>query len=94
METLDRMPFAAQDAVWARLAEIADKSFMNKKLREQYDESCKILWDNYSADMSSWKRGKMDREAEMVSKMKAQGLSLDTIMEISDLTAEQINAIK
>lgn len=90
METLDRMPVAAQDAVWARLAEIADKSFLDSKQREMYDESCKIMWDTYSAKQSAKKEGRY----EVAHNLKAMGMTPDFIMKATDLTAEEVGRLR
>ena len=45
METLDRMPFQAQNNIFGRLKEVADINSLNKKERQNYDESLKVYRD-------------------------------------------------
>ena len=79
METLERMPFQAQNALFKKLAEITDVSTLSSKERERYDESLKIYRDNYAADLYSYNRGiKKGREegrAEGREEGRAEGLS-------------------
>lgn len=45
MTTLDRMPFAARDAVFARLAQIGDLASFTKEDHRKYDASIKFYRD-------------------------------------------------
>ena len=64
METLERMPFQAQNAVFKKLAAITDVSTLSSKERERYDESLKIYRDNYAADQYSYDKGHREGRAE------------------------------
>ena len=48
MSTFERMPFAARNAVFKKLAEIADISALSKEDKEKYDESLKVMLDYYA----------------------------------------------
>ena len=79
METLERMPFQAQNALFEKLAEITDVSALSEKDQERYEESLRIYRDNYAADEYSFNRGKAEGLAEGVAegrvKGKAEGLA-------------------
>ena len=75
METLERMPFQAQNAVFKKLAAITDVSTLSSKERERYDESLKIYRDNYAADLYSYNRGLTKGRSEGLEKGRAEGLA-------------------
>ena len=45
MEALNRMPFAAKDSVFAKIAQIADISALSKEERMKYDEGIRKYRD-------------------------------------------------
>jgi hypothetical protein len=49
MEILDRMPWAAQNAVFQRLAEVAEVSKLSKEERLDYDHALKRYRDTLNA---------------------------------------------
>ena len=49
MEILDRMPWAAQNAVFQRLAEVAEVSKLSKEERLEYDHALKRYRDTLNA---------------------------------------------
>ena len=48
MNTFERMPFAARNAVFKKLAQIADISALSPEDKEKYDESMKVMLDYYA----------------------------------------------
>ena len=74
METLERMPFQAQNALFRKLAEITDVSTLSSKERERYDESLKIYRDNYAADQYSYNKGRSEGEKKGLEKGRREGL--------------------
>ena len=109
METLERMPFQAQNEVFKKLAAITDVSTLSSKERERYDESLKIYRDNYAADLYSYNRGiKKGREegrakgreeglsegrVMIARNMKACGVEIPTIIRCTGLTQEEIDKL-
>ena len=73
METLERMPFQAQNALFKKLAEVTDVSTLSSKERERYDESLKIYRDNYAADLYSYNRGIKKGREEGLEKGRKEG---------------------
>lgn len=56
METMERMPYAAQDAVFKRLEAIASFEAMTPSERNEYDAALKIYRDNYAVEVYAEKR--------------------------------------
>ena len=74
METLERMPFQAQNALFEKLASITDVSALSEKDQERYEESLRIYRDNYAADEYSFNRGKAEGLAEGLKEGLEEGL--------------------
>ena len=85
MEILDRMPWAAQNAVFQRLAEVAEVSKLSKEDRLAYDHAMKRYRDTYNAMTGAELKGRAEGRAEGMAqgieenkrenarKMKAKG---------------------
>ena len=103
------MPFKLRKAVFQRLEDIVDIASLSKADRIKYDESIKVYRDNLVtesyAQRKGWEKGLVEgraegraegreiRNAEIVSAMKAKGLPLDLIAEVTGLSSEEINKI-
>jgi len=102
MEVLERMPFAAKNAVFERLASISDVSKLDKKERVQYDISLKRYRDALStiagAEMEGENRGikkgielgRDEKGREIAAKMKSRGESVEIIKDYTGLSEEEI----
>ena len=106
METIKRLPWAAQNSVFQKLAEIADVSSLTKEERLHYDEALRKYRDTLcvleSAEQRGVKRGREEGLAKGLAKgraegrietarnMKAKGLPVDLIAECSGLSPEEI----
>ena len=114
METLNRLPWAAQSAVFKKLESIADVGAMTRAERLQYDEALKKYRDTISVFegvrlegiMEGQKKGRKEgrkegmemgvlkgRKEGMVEnarKMKAYGLALEMIADITGLTIDEV----
>ena len=101
METLERMPFQAQNAVFEKLAAITDVSALSQKDQERYEESLRIYRDNYAADQYSFNRGlakgiEKGRTAErtvIAKNLKESGVDIQVIIYSTGLTKEQIDQL-
>ena len=105
METLERMPFQAQNALFEKLASITDVSALSEKDQERYEESLRIYRDNYAADEYSFNRGKAEGKAEGVAagqaaertmiarNLKDNGVDIQLIIRCTGLTKEQIDQL-
>mgnify|MGYP003363801956 FL=1 len=67
------MPFMAKNAVFRKLAEISDITALSKEEHEKYDESIKILRDNYATFKFAIKEGHNKGRAEGRVEGRAEG---------------------
>ena len=95
METIKRLPWAAQNSVFQKLAEIADVSSLTKEERLYYDEALRKYRDTLcvleSAEQRELKRGREEGQVKGLAKgraeerieiarnMKAKGLAIELI---------------
>ena len=101
MEILERMPWAAQNAVFQRLAEVAEVSKLSKEDRLKYDHALKRYRDTLNAITGAEQKGRAEGRAEgernkaleSARRMKAKGYAFEDIAEITGLTTEQINCL-
>ncbi len=102
MNTFDRMPFAARNAVFKKLAQIADISALSPEDLEKYDESMKVMLDYY-ATMDGAKilgrqegraEGQTEGKIEVAKNLLNMGLSVENIAKATGLNAEEIKKLK
>ena len=91
METLNRLPWAAQSAVFQKLESIADVSGMTRAERIQYDEALKKYRDTISVfegvrleglaegRMEGRMEGRANEKKETIRRLLASGASVDII---------------
>ena len=79
METIKRLPWAAQNSVFQKLAEIADVSSLTKEERLHYDEALRKYRDTLcvleGAEQRGLKRGREEGLAKGLAKGRAEGLA-------------------
>ena len=102
MDTIKRLPWAAQSSVFQKLAEIADVSSLTKEERLHYDEALRKYRDTLcvleGAEQRGLKRGREEGRAEgrteerieIARHMKADGMSIELIQTYSGLSPEEI----
>ena len=94
METLTRLPWAAQSSVFDRLAKIADVASLTRSERLKYDQALKKYRDTLSvlegARIEGRSEGIAEEKKATASKMKSMGLPIDSISEITGLSVEDI----
>ena len=73
METLQRLPFKARNAVFKRLEDIVDIASMSKEDRIRYDESIKVYRDRLAIMEFERMKGKAEGIAEGMAQGIAQG---------------------
>ena len=101
METLNRLPWAAQSAVFKKLESIADVSAMTRAERLQYDEALKKYRDTISVFEGVRMQGRMEgrmegREEEKIAiarNLKSMGMSISDISRATGLQEEEIVSI-
>ena len=109
METLQRMPFRAQKAVFEKLEKIVALASLSRDERAKYDESLKILRDRLSeiayakeegraegkeeGRAEGKEEGRAEEKAEMARNLKAMGVPIETIAKASGLSIEEIEQL-
>jgi predicted transposase/invertase (TIGR01784 family) len=97
MDILERMPWAAQNAVFQRLAEVAEVSKLSKEDRLAYDHALKRYRDTYNAMTGAEQKGRAEgieeNKRENARRMKADGMSAELIAKYTGLKVEQINSL-
>ena len=102
METLSRLPWAAQSAVFKKLESIADVGAMSRAERLKYDEALKKYRDTISVLEGARMEGREEGIQEGIRKgvlanarkMKAYGLAWDMIAEITGLTIDEVKDLE
>ena len=101
METLTRMPWAAQNAVFQRLAEVAEVSKLSMKERLEYDQALKRYRDTLNAMTGAEQKGRAEGRAEgerekameTARSMKADNMPIELISKYTGLTPNEIDAL-
>ena len=110
IETLSRVPWAAQSAVFKKLESIADVGALSRAERLKYDEALKKYRDTISvlegARMEGYKEGweigykeglELGYKEDTIAnarKMKAYGLAWDIIAENTGLTIDEVKDLE
>ena len=98
METLKRMPFKAQDSVFAKLEKIVDIASLSKEERMKYDESIKqyrdtiaVMNGQYEEGMAKGKsEGERNKALEIAKNLKSMGLPYEQISTVTGLPIDEI----
>lgn len=90
MENFERMPFAAQKAVFDRLGSIAEIAAMPEPQRTQYEQSLKVYRDNLSIARTERAEGRAEERLKIAKNLKLAGLPSDIIAQSTGLSLEEI----
>ena len=101
MDILERMPWLAKDAVFQRLASIAEVAALSKEERQKYDESLRKYRDTISVMEGQFLEGREKGLAEGLAQgrfeiarnLKQMGLSVADIVKATGLTAEEVGSL-
>ena len=101
METLNRLPWAAQSAVFKKLESISDVSAMTRAERLQYDEALKKYRDTISVfegvrmegRMEGREEGSLKEKMAIASNLRLMGMSISDISKATGLQEEEIKAL-
>ena len=97
MDILERMPWAAQNAVFQRLAEVAEVSKLSKEERIKYDHALKRYRDTLNtiegAKQKGRAEGREEAKMEFARRMKTKGLPIEDIVEITGLSSNEVEAL-
>ena len=99
------MPWAAQNAVFQRLAEVAEVSKLSKKERLEYDQALKRYRDTLNAMTGAEQKGRAEglaegraegereKAMETARSMKADNMPIELISKYTGLTPNEIDAL-
>ena len=101
METLNRLPWAAQSAVFKKLESIADVGGMTRAERLKYDEALKKYRDTISVFEGVRMEGRMEGNAEgrenekkaTIRRLLASGASVDIIAIATGMTEADVKLL-
>ena len=97
METLNRLPWAAQSAVFKKLESIADVSAMTRAERLQYDEALKKYRDTISVfegvRMEGRVEGRENEKKATIQRLLASGASADIIAIATGMTEADVKLL-
>ena len=101
MDVLQRMPWLAQDAVFQKLASIADVASLSKTERMAYDENLRMYRDTlavmdgqYQDGMAVGRaEGRAEEKKENARRMKEDGMSSELISKYTGLTADEVESL-
>ena len=93
MEILDRMPFMAKNAVFRKLAEIADVNTLTQEEHAKYDSSIKVLRDNIAVYQGAIREGEVKGEVKTIKKFLASGMSKEQVAAILQMNIQDLEAL-
>ena len=109
MDVLQRMPWLAQDAVFQKLASIADVASLSKDERIAYDENLRIYRDNIAVfegqyleglekglekgEAKGRAEGRAEALMENARRMKADGMTPALIAKYTGLSVDEIESL-
>ena len=98
MDTLSRMPFAAQKAIFDELGSLAEIEAMPEPDRSQYEESLRVYRDNLAVMRCERNAGREEglaegerkKQIDIAKNMKIFGMDSVTICQLTGLTPEEV----
>ncbi len=97
METFNRMPWAAKNSVFQKLAEVAEVSNLSKEDRIKYDAALRHFRDTLNVMRGAEEKGRMqgrkEGELAIAKKMKEAGSDTGFIKEMTGLTEDEISQL-
>jgi len=101
MDVLKRMPWMAQEAVFQKLASIADVTSLNTQERQAYDENLRKYRDTVAVMEGQYAKGMMEGHAkgslgkalESARSMKADKMPVELIAKYTGLDMETVNQL-
>ncbi len=73
METLERMPFKAQNMIFGRLEEVCNLNSLSRQERLNYDESLKVYRDGVAVIEYAVQRGRKEGMEKGIEKGREEG---------------------
>ena len=105
-EVFKNLPLTEQKKMLDHLAKLPDVRFLSSEEREKYDESIKAVDDYYSGLYGSYiegeekgiakgrAEGELSKGLEIARNLLAMGMSWSQIMQITELTEEELKPLQ
>ncbi len=105
LSRLQDRPRALQEKIFKRLFSAAEIAKLNPQEMKAYDESLKVLWDNYSIIETAKEegrkegreegreKGRVERDIEIAKEMKQEGLPIAQISRFTGLNKQKIKKL-
>ncbi len=97
MNILERMPWAAQNAVFEKLGELAEVAHLGTEERDRYERSLKHYRDTIdvfeTAKEDGYAEGRADAILETARNLKAAGVDISIIATATGLAPDEIAKI-
>lgn len=97
MDVLQRMPWLAQNAMFQKLASIADVASLNQQERIAYDENLRIYRDTIAVMEGQREEGRAEGRAEgrfaNARNLLTNGIPMDIIIKSLGLTQDEIEQL-
>ena len=97
METLQRLPFKARNAVFQKLEQIVDIAALSKEDRMKYDESIKVYRDKLAIMAFERQKGQAEGRAEgkleVARNLKQMGMATEAIAQATGLAPDVVGQL-
>ena len=97
METLQRLPFKARNAVFQKLEQIVDIAALSKEDRMKYDESIKVYRDKLAIMAFERQKGQAEGRAEgkleVARNLKQMGMATEVIAQATGLAPDVVGQL-
>jgi len=94
LNKLDRIPVELKENIFLKLFETAEIAKLDKEEFRKYQESLNAYRDIKNSVDTAWEEGKIEGKIEIAKGMIKKGFDISTIIELTDLTTEDIERIK
>lgn len=94
MDILPRNPFAPNGVVFKRLGETSNLTELTREERMKYDTAIRQYRDTLNMFKDEKKRGRVEAMLSVVRNMKAAGLGVGVIQQVTGLPPEVIDRME
>lgn len=93
LSELQNRPQKLQDKIFKKLFEAAEIAKFTKEEQQAYEESLKYYRDIKNVVDTSREEGVMEEKARIAKNLKAKGVEIEMIIEVTGLTKEEIQEL-
>ncbi len=93
LNRLEDKPEAMSESIFKKLFEVAEIAAYSKNERYDYEESLKNFRDWYSVLSTAERKGREEERLEMAKGMKSEGVDIDIIRKLTNLSIEEIEKL-